>query len=91
MSEVDGEIRCEPEGMQVLQAWEALQFLQDGVVLMCCLAGGWGKVRLAQIENSNMKQRELQVFQPGFPEKIQWLPLEMDITGFLSHPWRLQT
>lgn len=88
MSEVDSEMRCEPNGMQVLEAWEALQFLQDGVVLMCCLAGGWGKVRLVQMKNSQLK--ELQVFQPGFPEKLAWLPLEMDITGFLSHPWRLQ-
>jgi hypothetical protein len=72
MSELDSEMRCEPEGMQVLEAWEALQFLQNGVVLMCCLSGGWGKVRLAQIENSNMKQRELQVFQPGFSEKLDY-------------------
>jgi hypothetical protein len=87
--DADKEMCAEPDGLQVLQGWEALKLLQEGQVLMCCLAGGWGKVRMVQKYNSQLQ--EIQVFQPGFPEKIQWLPLDMDITGFLSFPWRLQT
>ena len=94
MSEVDSEMRCEPEGLQVLQGWEALKLLQEGKVLMCCLAGGWGKVRLVPASGllaTDSQLKELKIFQPGFPEKLAWLPWEIDITGFLSHPWRLQT
>jgi len=87
--EADKEMRAEPEGLQVLQGWEALKLLQEGNVLLCCLTGGWGKVRLVPVEKSQLK--ELQVFHPGLPPKIEWQPLAMDITGFLSHPWRLQT
>jgi hypothetical protein len=84
----DDKLLATPEGLKVLQAWEALKLLEEGKSVLCCLHG-WKLVRLSPPVKEN-QFRTLQIFQPEFPDHLAWQPSSMDITGFLSHPWRIQ-